>query len=119
MKAGFALAALLLDDRALAQVAPALAPELLSTLRAELTQTSGQDGGVATLLRVLQPELTLAGVSQLPPRMRSLVARLLPPSARKALLADAPSARPDFALDEQLLRVLGRLARRSAAPEPT
>lgn len=119
MKAGFALAALLLDDRALAQVAPALPPEQLSALRAELStrsQEGGQEGGVAALLRVLQPELTLAGVNQLPPRMRGLLARLLPPSARQGLLADAPAPRPNFVLEEQLLRVLVRLARRASEP---
>jgi len=138
MKAGFALAALLLDDRALALVAPALPSELVPALSAELCESRGQDDGVAALLRVLQPELTAGGVNQLPPRMRSLLARLLPASARKALLAEfgsradsrASSAlsadasaqrlgtRPDFVLDEQLLRVLVRLARRPVAPVP-
>jgi hypothetical protein len=123
MKAGFALAALLLDDRALARVEPALPPELLPALKAELALTGGPDRGVADLLRVLQPELTLEGVRQLPPRMRALLVRLLPPSARKPLLADVPasfgaradpraSTRPDFVLDEHLLRALVRLARR-------
>jgi hypothetical protein len=123
MMAGFALAALLLDDRALAQVESALPPELLPALRAELARTDGHDRGVADLLRILQPELTLDGLRPLPPRFHALLARLLPPSARKALLADAPassgtradrrpSTRPDFVVDEHLLRALVRLARR-------
>jgi hypothetical protein len=129
MKAGFALAALLLDDRALAQVETALPPEQLPALRAELALTGGHDRGVADLLRVLQPELTLEGARQLPPRMRALLARLLPPSVRKALLADTPasfgmradsrpSPRPDFVLDQHLLRALVRLARRPTGSVP-
>lgn len=118
MKAGFALAALLLDDRALALVEPALPPELLPELRAELARTTGSDRGVAERLRVLRPELTYEGVRQLSPMMRAHLARLLPSSARKTLLADVPASRPGFVLEEPLSRTLVRLARRPAGPVP-
>lgn len=127
MKAGFTLAALLLDDRDLAQVERALPSGSAAGFEAELAWLLGsradspastaRDRGVNALLRVLRPELTVAGAGQLPSRAQALIARLFPASARQALAERAPSPRPDFVLDEELLRVLVRMARSTSAAE--
>lgn len=122
------LAALLLDDRDLTQVERALPVGSTADFEAELAlfcaradpragTARDRDHGVNALLRVLRPALTVAGAARLPLRARALIARLFPTPARKALSAEAANARADFAVDEELLRVLARIARTPLVPE--
>jgi hypothetical protein len=111
MAAGFALAALLSDDRDLAQVEVALPPELLPELRAELALAHSRELAVRALLRVLRPELDARAVLSLPSRMRALIARRLPRSQRQAVHEGTLASRAGFDADEDLLQATLRIAR--------
>jgi hypothetical protein len=117
MSAGFALAALLSDDRDLAHVESAVPEHALPALQAQLGLAAERESGVRALLSVLRPELQARSVEPFSPRMRGLLARLLPAPARRPLLADAPASRADFNVDEDLLAALTRIARCSAKRE--
>jgi hypothetical protein len=109
-------------------VEQALSPTLSPVLRAQLAAPEqgslagslareGRERDVRTLLSVLRPELDGAAVLGLPPRMRALVARLVPTAQRKALREDKLESRAGFDLDEDLRRLLLRIARRAATLE--
>lgn len=115
MCAGFALAALLADDRELAHVAGAVPDTLLPALRAQLGQASERE--VRALLRVLRPDLDHEVAQRLPARMRALLARRLPSAERQKLREGARESRPDFDLDDELQQLLLRIARRPSASE--
>jgi hypothetical protein len=123
MTAGFALAALLADDRELACVEGALSETELPALRAQLTMAlraaetpRNRESGLRALLTVLRPELEGSLALHFSPRMRALVARLVPRDQRKLLLSEI-ATRADFNLDEELLRALARIARSTAAEQ--
>jgi hypothetical protein len=111
MAAGFALAALLSDDRELGHVASALDAHALPALRERLVVAGTHEPAMRALLGVLRPELRVSAVRALPPRMRGLLARLLPAPERKLISSEARASRADFSLDEPLLAVLMRMAR--------
>jgi hypothetical protein len=129
MKAGFALAALLLDDRDLHEVEgalPATPPDLAAELALlcahavpRASTARDREHGLGSLLRALRPELTVAGALSLPPRARALIARFYPAHARKALCTETPPLRAEFVADEELLRALARLSRSAAEAEAT
>jgi hypothetical protein len=147
MNAGFALAALLADDRELAHVEEALGPALRAQLaspaqgslapgparldsslapgpaRLDSSLARGparfdSERDVRALLRVLYPDLDGGAALSLPPRMRALVARLVPTAQRRVLREERLESRADFDLDDELLRLLLRIARRGAGLEP-
>jgi len=113
-RAGFALAALLADDRELLHVAPAISPDMAREARALFEQPSLRDKTrlVAHLLSFVRPPLT-ALADQLPARLGAAIANKLPRSLARTLLAEAPLARPGFQLAPDLLPRLLRIARRS------
>lgn len=124
-QAGFLLAALLAEDRALDVGAGGLTPPVAATMRAaletaDLTSTEAKARTIARWLRMLRPELTSATLT-LPPRLRALLSRAARPPLRAQLNAASLPIRPDFSLDERLMSVLLRIARhagRTAAPAP-
>jgi hypothetical protein len=113
-RAGFALAALLSDDRELKRVAPALEPALREQLAKQLAEASVRRAdAIAEWLALLRPELD-EGALALPPRLRALLAPLAKPPLRGALAAGRPPARAHFTADRGLLDALLRIARWSA-----
>jgi len=121
--AGFTLAALLSDDRDLAYVSDAVAPDLVRAVHARLDgmlarpdSSQNREDGVRALLAVLRPELDASALS-LPARVHGLLARLAAPKLQKLLRADSAPTRADFNLDEDLLSALARIARSAKARE--
>jgi hypothetical protein len=109
--AGFALAALLSDDRELNLTGPALEPALRAELERQLAQASARRAeAIADWLALLRPEPGESALA-LPPRARALLAPLAKPELRRALLAGQPPARAHFAPDRALLDALLRIAR--------
>lgn len=117
--AGFALTALLADDRSLEKVGDVLTSPLRAELLAflALAGPSGSSGTkahtIAEWLKRVRPPLD-ASACALPSRMRALLARTCSEPVRSALLADAAPARAGFAADEALLAVVVRIARSAA-----
>lgn len=109
--AGFALAALLSDDRELNLAGPALEPAPRSQLGQQLAQAgTRRTEAIAEWLALLRPELDESALA-LPARARALLAPLARPQLRRALLAACPPARAHFAPDRPLLDALLRIAR--------
>ena len=114
--AGFALAALLADDRALEHVERAIPPALATAVRAQLSRSGPNQGRViAQLLERTRP--ALHALPPLPPRAAALLAPRLSQRPASAL---AP-AYPGYAPPPDLLPLLLRIARaeqaaRSGAP---
>ena len=120
-RAGFILAALLSDDRALIAAGPALPPLVADSLRSQLAtgQLSSRDGKARTIgqwLLLLRPELNEASLD-LPARMRSLLARGARSPLRAQLLAFAQPTRPDFSLEASLADAMLRISRHAASKE--
>ena len=109
--AGFALAALLADDRELAQVQGRLEPEHLARIRT-LTASPQLTRPVliAQLLAHLRPRLSELAPT-LPVRLRALLAAQLPHEERRDVLLGAPLARPGFEPEPELVSRLVRIAR--------
>lgn len=115
---GFALAALLAGDRALAHVRPALADADAEAIASVLAARTGpRDAWVAELLAAVRPRLTAlpAGLSL---RMAGLLAAHLPRVLGRAALADAPPLRADFTVSHALTPCLLRIARAQAEGAP-
>ena len=110
--AGFALAALLADDRELTAVARQLSPELCALLTERMTQIPAESREKARVLRELvaalrpPPEL-----SALPLRARALLAPHLPRELGRMYVQGAPQARAGYEVDQGLLGELERLSR--------
>ncbi len=118
-EAGFALAALLCDDRALAHSAPALPAEVAARARARLLpsdSTRAPAGLIAELLTEVRPPLT-SWPRGLPPRLGALLASKLPRPLARELVAAAPHARGDYAPPADLLPLLFRIARSARATD--
>jgi hypothetical protein len=116
-RAGFALAALLSDDRELTGVAPALEPSLRAQLAQQLAEASVRRAdAIAQWLALLRPELGASALA-LPPRLRGLLAPLTKAPLRGALAAGRPAVRAHFTADSSLLDALLRIARWSARGE--
>jgi len=116
-RAGFALAALLSDDRELKLAGPALEPALREALAQQLAQAGARrTDAIAEWLALLRPELDESALG-LPPRARALLAPLAKPSLRRALATGRPPARPHFTADRSLLDALLRIARWNARGE--
>lgn len=114
-RAGFVLAALLHDDRALAKVAGALAPEPYRETRAWLTaHADTRPRLVAELLEHVRPALRELAPT-LPARMNALLAQHLRRSPTRSELA-AP-ARADFIPSRELVACLVRIARAASRAE--
>jgi hypothetical protein len=113
-RAGFALAALLADDRELGHVASAISPDLGREASVLLEQPSLRDKTrlVAHLLSFVRPPLTRLAVD-LPTRLGAAIASKLPHALARSVIAAAPLARPGFQLEPDLLPRLLRIARRS------
>jgi hypothetical protein len=107
MQEGFALAALLANDRELARVRGAISPALASEVVARLT------GDKTKLLRELlervRPPLDLP-----PERLSPRAASLLSPHMARRTRADGATFRPGYVAPEGLVPVLLRLARASS-----
>jgi hypothetical protein len=113
-RAGFALAALLSDDRELKAAGPALEPELRQSLASELANASARRAeAIAGWLALLRPELDETALG-LPPRARALLAPLAKPPLRQALLAGGTAPQPHYSADRALLAALLRIARKMA-----
>lgn len=117
--AGFALAALVADDRSLTAVADALTSEQREHLVAQLPQGARDQVApqIARLLRELKPLLDERALA-LPVRMRRLVANHATPALRAQLLMDGAPTRDGFSADEGLAAALLRIARRTASWRP-
>jgi len=113
-RAGFALAALLADDRELRHVVSAISPDLARATRALFEQPSLRDKTrlVAHLLSLVRPPLTRLP-RELPARVAAAIAGKLPRSLARSVVAGAPLARAGFQLAPDLLPRLLRIARRS------
>lgn len=112
-EAGFALAALLADDRDLADVASTLSAQQHTALASQLALDGDRSAAVRRWLAVLKPPLDERSL-QLSARLRAALARLAPPAVRKQLLEGASMAaarRPSYVSDDALLTLLLRLAR--------
>jgi hypothetical protein len=117
--AGFALAALLSDDRELNLAGPALEPAQRAELARQLAHAGARRAeAIADWLALLRPELGESALA-LPPRARALLAPQAKPELRRALLASRPPARAHFAPDRPLLDALLRIARWHARSSPT
>jgi hypothetical protein len=117
-RAGFALAAVLANDRALLAVRSQLEPHQLAPIAA-LCARDDKPALIASLLHAVRPQLSDTAHLQeaLPPRLCAMLAQKLPRAAARALSASAPLARPSFAPAADLLPRLLRIARRSIASE--
>lgn len=113
-QAGFALAALLFEDRALDSVAAAIPEREHAAIAQRLRASSDTKHVVRTLLASVRPGLGEAALA-LSPRARGLLARLCPPALRGRMAQGAPQARAHFSLDEALFAVLLRAAQRTQA----
>jgi hypothetical protein len=114
-EAGFALAALLFDDRGLTHVRAALTAELERAARTRLTprepgSASDKAALIAELLSAVRPALTSLPRS-VPPRLSALLASKLPRALGRELVAAIPPAGPDFTPAPELLPRLLRIAR--------
>jgi len=108
-QAGFALAALLANDRSLSEVEDTLDPSTLAALRARLAPDEPRARQLARLLECVRPPLlSLAGLS---PRMVALLAPRLPRTLARAYAAHAGAARPGFSPPADLFALLLRIAR--------
>lgn len=134
-RAGFALAALLCDDRELKAAGPALEPELRQSLARELADglargsaqvddlvargparvhaSTRRAEAIAGWLALLRPELDETALT-LPQRVRALLAPLAKPPLRHALLVGGTAPRPHYSADRELLAALLRIARKTA-----
>ena len=113
-RAGFAVAALLGDDRALKATGPALEPELRERLTADLAGVGDRKAeAIARWLTVLRPALDDTALT-LPPRVRALLAPLSRSQLKQALLGGAPAQRSHYRADQELIAVLLRIARKTA-----
>lgn len=117
-QAGFALAALVCDDRELTHAAAALGGSTPAEVRAWLlpSDVQGQRAQrIARILSLLRPALSHLP-THLPPRALALLAPKLPrPLAREALCA-APRAEPGYEAPSDLLPRLLRIARMQGEP---
>jgi hypothetical protein len=113
-QAGFALAALLVGDRELHHVSPAVSTTVLVQARSLLEETSVRDKTrlVAHLLSFVRPPLTTLD-DALPVRLGAAIASKLPRTLARQLVAAAPLARAGFQVEPDLLPRLLRIARRS------
>lgn len=111
--AGFALAALLADDRALQHVERAIPPSLAAEARAQLAlMGTRKERVVAQLLERVRP--ALRSLPPLPPRAAALLAARLPHRPRGTL---AP-AYAGYVPPADLLPLLLRIARAEQAAHP-
>lgn len=116
-RAGFALAALLSDDRELKLAGPGLERGLREVLVRELEQVGSRRAeAIAEWLALLRPALDERALS-LPARARALLAPLAAPPLRRALAAGRPPARAQFTADRALIEALLRIARCCARTE--
>lgn len=113
-RAGFALAALLADDRELGQVSRGVSPAVIEHTRTLLELPSVRDKSrlVAHLLSLVRPPLTEVG-DALPVRLTVAIVGKLPRTLARTVAATAPLVRAGFQVEPDLLPRLLRIARRS------
>jgi hypothetical protein len=108
-QAGFALAAMLADDRKFEQVRPFVDASFVSSDAAPSAPVDRRSR-IAALLRDLRPALTERSAG-LPARLAVLIAPQLPRSVAACVLRDAPAQRSGFMPAPTLVRCLARIAR--------
>jgi hypothetical protein len=113
-RAGFALAALLADDRELGHVSRTVSPAVIEHTRAlfELPSVRDKTRLVAHLLSLVRPPLTAVD-SALPVRLAVAIVGKLPRTVARTLISAAPRLRTGFQVEPDLLPRLLRIARRS------
>lgn len=113
-RAGFALAALLADDRELGHVSRAVSPAVIEHTRTLFEQHSVRDKTplIAHLLSLVRPPLTAVDRA-LPVRLSVAIVGKLPRTLARTLIAAAPLTRAGFQVEPDLLPRLLRIARRS------
>ena len=112
--AGFALAAVLADDRELARIEGHVESGVHARIRALATSPQlAKPVLIAQLLALLRPPLAVLS-PLLPVRLRALLAPQLPRSEGRSVLAGAPLTRAGFEPERELLARLARIARFSS-----